>query len=140
MCGEFKKFIARGNVVDLAVGIIVGSAFTAIVNSLVNDVIMPPIGKVTGGVDFSNLFIVLGSGHYPSLAAAKAAGAATLNYGVFVNTVINFLIIAFVVFLLVQQINRVRRQEAAAPATPPAPTRSELLLEEIRDLLRQQGR
>jgi large conductance mechanosensitive channel len=140
MWGEFKKFIARGNVVDLAVGIIVGSAFTAIVNSLVNDVIMPPIGKVTGGVDFSNLFIVLGSGHYPSLAAAKAAGAATLNYGVFINTVINFLIIAFVVFLLVQQINRVRRQEAAAPATPAAPTRSELLLEEIRDLLRQHGR
>lgn len=140
MWGEFRKFIARGNVVDLAVGIIVGSAFTAIVNSLVNDLIMPPIGKITGGVDFSNLFIVLGSGHYPSLAAAKAAGAATLNYGVFINTVINFLIIAFVVFLLVQQINRVRRQEAVAPAAPPAPTRSEVLLEEIRDLLRHHER
>lgn len=137
MWQEFKQFIARGNVIDLAVGIIIGAAFTAIVNSLVNDVIMPPIGKITGGVDFSNLFIVLGSGDYPSLEAAKAAGAATINYGVFINTVINFFIIAFAIFILVKQVNRLRRQEAAAPSAPPAPTRSELLLEEIRDLLRQ---
>ena len=139
MWQEFKQFIARGNVIDLAVGIIIGAAFTAIVNSLVNDVIMPPIGKITGGVDFSNLFLVLGSGDYPSLEAAKAAGAATINYGVFINTVINFFIIAFVIFILVKQVNRVRRQEAAAPSAPPAPTRSELLLEEIRDLLRQRA-
>ena len=139
MWQEFKQFIARGNVIDLAVGIIIGAAFTAIVNSLVNDVIMPPIGKITGGVDFSNLFLVLGSGDYPSLEAAKAAGAATINYGVFINTVINFFIIAFAIFILVKQVNRLRRQEAAAPSAPPAPTRSELLLEEIRDLLRQRA-
>lgn len=139
MWQEFKQFIARGNVIDLAVGIIIGAAFTAIVNSLVNDIVMPPIGKITGGVDFSDLFIVLGPGDYPSLEAAKAAGAATINYGVFINTVINFVIVAFVIFILVKQVNRLRRQEAAAPSAPPAPTRSELLLEEIRDLLRQRA-
>ncbi len=114
---EFREFIARGNVIDLAVGIIIGTAFTGIVNSLVNDVIMPPIGKLLGNVDFADLFINLSDGDYDSLAAAKDAGAATLNYGVFINTVINFLIIALVVFIIIKQINRLKREEAA-PAEP----------------------
>ncbi len=115
---EFREFAVKGNAVDLAIGVIFGAAFGAIVKSLVDDVLMPPIGKVLGGVDFSNLFIVLGSGTYASLKAAKEAGAATINYGLFVNTVINFLIIAFVLFLLVQTMNRLKR-EAPAPAAAP---------------------
>jgi large conductance mechanosensitive channel len=133
MFQEFKAFIARGNVIDLAVGIIMGVAFTTIVNSLVNDIIMPPIGVLLGGVDFSNYFINLSSTHYDSLAAAKAAGAATINYGVFINAIINFLIIAFAVFLLVKQVNRFMRKPEAKPAAPP---RSEVLLEEIRDAIK----
>jgi large conductance mechanosensitive channel len=136
MFAEFRQFIARGSVVDLAVGVIIGAAFTSVVNSLVKDIIMPPIGKLTGGIDFSNLFFVLGSGSYASLAEAQKAGAATINYGLFINTVISFLIVAFVIFILVKQVNRVYRQEEEAPAAPPAPTKSEALLEEIRDLLR----
>jgi large conductance mechanosensitive channel len=136
MFAEFRQFIARGSVVDLAVGVIIGAAFTSVVNSLVKDIIMPPIGKLTGGIDFSNLFFVLGSGSYASLADAQKAGAATINYGLFINTVISFLIVAFVIFILVKQVNRVYRQEEEAPAAPPAPTKSEALLEEIRDLLR----
>jgi large conductance mechanosensitive channel len=139
MWAEFRQFIARGSVVDLAVGVIIGAAFTAVVNSLVKDIIMPPIGKLTGGIDFSNLFIVLGSGSYASLAEAQKAGAATINYGVFINTVISFLIVAFVIFILVKQVNRLHRKEAEAPAAPPAPTTSEKLLEEIRDLLRSRS-
>lgn len=131
MLNEFKQFIARGNVIDLAVGIIMGAAFTAIVNSLVSDIIMPPIGKITGGLDFSNLFIDLSGGEYASLAAAKAAGAATVNYGIFINHIINFLIVSFAVFMLVKQVNRLRKKQEAA-----APPRSEVLLEEIRDLLK----
>jgi large conductance mechanosensitive channel len=115
---EFREFISRGSVIDLAVGIIIGTAFTAIVNSLVNDVIMPPIGYVLGDVDFSNLYINLSGGSYDSLAAAKEAGAATVNYGAFINTVINFLIIAFVIFVLIRQINRLQREEEEAPAEP----------------------
>ena len=134
---EFIKFIARGNVIDLAVGIIMGAAFTAIVNSLVNDIIMPPIGYIMNGIDFSNFFVVLKGEEYASLKAAKDAGAVTVNYGVFLNAIINFLIVAFAVFILVKQVNRFRKQEAAAPAAPPAPTTSEKLLTEIRDLLRQ---
>jgi large conductance mechanosensitive channel len=134
MLEEFKKFIARGNVVDLAVGIIMGAAFTSIVNSLVKDIIMPPIGMVTGGLDFSNLYINLSSGTYASLKAAQDAGAATINYGLFINQVINFLIVAFAVFMLVRQVNRFRTQQDAKPA---APTRSEQLLAEIRDLLKK---
>jgi large conductance mechanosensitive channel len=135
MLNEFKAFIARGNVIDLAVGIIIGAAFTGVVNSLVNDIIMPPIGVLLGKVDFSNMFVTLtGSGDYPSVAAAKAAGASTLNYGLFINSVVNFLIIAFAVFLLVKQVNRFWRKEAAAPAAPP---RNEVLLAEIRDLLKE---
>jgi large conductance mechanosensitive channel len=134
--GEFKKFAVRGNVVDLAVGVIIGASFTSIVNSLVNDMIMPPIGLALGGVDFSNFFLVLKGDEYPSLKAAQDAGAVSINYGVFINAVINFLIVAFAVFILVKQVNRFRKQEAAAPAEPPAPTTSEKLLTEIRDLLK----
>jgi large conductance mechanosensitive channel len=135
MLQEFKAFIARGNVIDLAVGIIMGVAFTTIVNSLVNDIIMPPIGVLLGGVDFSSYYVNLSGTHYDSLAAAKAAGAATINYGVFINAIINFLIIAFAVFLLVKQVNRFMKKPEAAPA-PTAPPRSEVLLEEIRDALK----
>jgi large conductance mechanosensitive channel len=133
MLREFREFIARGNVIDLAVGIIIGAAFTSIVNSLVKDIIMPPIGLVTGGVDFSNLFINLSGGTYTSLADAQKAGAATINYGVFLNAVINFLIVALAVFLLVKQVNRLWRRESKTPSEPP---RSEALLAEIRDLLK----
>ena len=142
---EFREFAVKGNVVDLAVGIIIGAAFTKIVSSMVNDVLMPPIGKLTGGVDFKDKFVVLSEGSknpapYESLAKAKEAGAATLNYGVFANTVIEFLIVAFAVFMLVKAINtmrrRMERQQAEAPAAaPPAPTREERLLTEIRDAL-----
>ncbi|HLW28715.1 MAG TPA: large conductance mechanosensitive channel protein MscL [Kiloniellales bacterium] len=135
---EFRAFISRGNVIDLAVGIILGTAFTAIVNSLVNDIIMPPIGLLIGGIDFSNIFIDLSGQSYNSLAEAQEAGAATINVGLFVNTVINFIIIAGAVFLLVKQVNRIYREEAEEPSAPPAPPRQEVLLEEIRDLLAQQ--
>jgi large conductance mechanosensitive channel len=117
MLNEFREFISRGNVIDLAVGIIIGAAFTAIVNSLVNDLIMPPIGYIMGGIDFSSYYLNLTGGEYASLAAAKEAGAATINYGAFINAVINFLIIAFAVFLIVKQVNRFRRT-----APPPAPS------------------
>ena len=136
MWREFREFAMRGNVVDLAVGIILGAAFTTIVNSLVSDIIMPPIGLAIGGIDFSNLFVTLRGGSYPTLDAAKAAGAVTVNYGLFLNAVLRFVIVAFAVFLLVKQINRLRWQEAAeAAAPPPEPPRQELLLAEIRDLL-----
>lgn len=132
MLKEFRDFINRGNVVDLAVGIIIGAAFTTIVNSLVADIIMPPIGLATGGVDFSNLFVSLNGADYASLAEAKKAGAPTLNYGLFLNSVINFLIVAFAVFVIVKNMNRFKK---AAPK--PAPTTSEVLLTEIRDLLKK---
>lgn len=136
---EFKQFAMRGNVVDMAVGIIIGAAFGKIVSSLVADILMPPIGKLMGNVDFSSLFIVLGAGSYPSLAAAKAAGAATLNYGLFINTVIDFIIVAFAIFLMVKGINAMRRREEtkAAPPPQPGPSAEEKLLAEIRDLLKQ---
>jgi len=137
MLQEFKAFIARGNVIDLAVGVIVGAAFTAIVNSLVNDVILPPIGVMLGGIDFTNFFWTLSKGSYPTLAEAQKAGAATLNYGLFVNAVIKFLIVSWAVFILVKQVNRFYRREAEKPqATAPTP-RQEVLLAEIRDLLKQ---
>ena len=135
---EFREFAMRGSVVDLAVGIIIGAAFTAIVNSLVKDVLMPPIGLLIGGVDFSDFFITLKGGSYETLAAAKAAGATTLNYGLFINAVIKFLIVAFAVFILVKQINRLKREEPAPAPAPPAPSPTETLLAEIRDLLRTQ--
>ena len=121
MLKEFKQFAMRGNVLDMAVGIIIGAAFGKIVASLVDDVLMPPIGRLLGNVDFSNLFISLTGQHFDSLAAAKAAGAATLNYGLFLNSIINFLIVAFAIFLLVRQVNRLR--PAPAPAPPPPATK-----------------
>jgi large conductance mechanosensitive channel len=133
---EFRKFAMRGSVIDLAVGVVVGAAFTGIVNSLVKDVIMPPIGLLLGGIDFSNFFVVL-KGH-PGLATLKAAqdaGAVTVNYGVFINAVINFIIIAFVLFLIVRQINRFTAPKEE-PAAAPAPSEDVLLLREIRDLLK----
>lgn len=117
MWQEFKEFAIKGNAMDLAVGIIIGVAFGSVVNSLVNDIIMPPIGWLLGGMDFSNLFVALNGVSYTSLAEAQAAGAPTINYGLFINTIINFLIVAFAVFLLVKQINRMRRKEAPPAAT-----------------------
>jgi large conductance mechanosensitive channel len=135
---EFKKFAMRGNVIDLAVGIIIGAAFTAVVSSLVSDVLMPPIGLLLGGIDFSDFFVTLkGEGGYATLQQAKDAGAVTLNYGLFINSIIQFLIVAFAVFLLIKQINRLQRTEAEKPATPPAsPAQDVVLLTQIRDLLR----
>jgi large conductance mechanosensitive channel len=115
MWKEFREFAARGNVLDLAVGVIIGAAFGRIVTSLVNDVIMPPIGMAIGGLDFSNLFVALNGSSYPTLAAAEAAGAPTINYGRFANTVLEFLIVAFVIFLLVRQINRMKTPAPTAP-------------------------
>lgn len=141
MIKEFKEFISRGNVVDMAIGIIMGTAFTAIVNSMVNDILMPPIGRVTGGMNFTNYFFNLSGGEYATLADAKAAGAATINYGIFINAVINFLIISGVAFFMVRQVNKLRRSHDDEQAkAAPAPTPSEKLLMEIRDLLKaQQG-
>ena len=136
MLKEFREFIERGNVIELAVAFILGLAFNAIVKSLVNDMIMPVVGLITGGADFTNRFIVLGSGSFDTLAAAQEAGVATLNYVVFINTVIEFIIIAFVLFMMVRNYNRFRRKQEEAPAEPPAPPRQEVLLEEIRDALR----
>jgi large conductance mechanosensitive channel len=121
MVKEFIAFIKRGNVIDLAVGIIMGAAFGAIVNSLVNDIIMPPIGQLLGGVDFSNIFIALDGKSYASLKAAQDAGAATINIGVFLKTVINFLIIAFAVFLLIRAVNRLTAKPEAQPKSQPEP-------------------
>jgi large conductance mechanosensitive channel len=122
MLKEFKEFVMRGNVVDLAIGIVIGVAFGKIVTSFVEDVLMPPIGLALGNVDFSNLFINLSGKDYPSVAAAKAAGAATLNYGIFFNAIINFLIIAFAIFILIKQINRWQKPApAAAPTTKDCP-------------------
>jgi len=140
MLKEFKEFAVKGNVVDMAVGIIIGAAFGTIVKSLVADVIMPPIGLLLGGVDFENLFILLREGTtvsapYAALADAKAAGAVTINYGAFLNTVISFLIVAFSVFILVRGMNTLKKKEEAKPAAPPAPSAQEVLLTEIRDLL-----
>ena len=135
MFKEFKEFAMRGNVIDLAIGVVIGAAFGKIVTSLVEDIIMPPIGFITGGIDFSSLFVALNGQTYPSLDAAKKAGAATLNYGVFINVIIQFTIIAFVLFLLVRSLNRLMKP-APAPAAPPP--KSELLLTEIRDLLKAQ--
>jgi large conductance mechanosensitive channel len=118
MWKEFREFAARGNVIDLAVGVVIGAAFGKIITSLVNDIVMPPIGMVLGGVDFKNLFVALNGQQYASVADAQKAGAPTINYGVFLNTILEFLIIAFVVFLLVRQINRMKRPVPAAPEQP----------------------
>ena len=140
MFKEFREFAAKGNVVDLAVGVIIGAAFGGIVSSLVADIIMPPIGMLLGNMDFKEFFILLSPGTtpppYKDLAAAKAAHAVTLNYGMFLNTVINFLIVAWAIFLLVRGMNRLRRQEAVAPSVVPVPSAEEALLAEIRDILK----
>ena len=139
MLNEFKAFIARGNVVDLAVGVIMGAAFGAIVSSLVDNVIMPPIGMILGGIDFSDFFIALNGEHYATLKAAKEAGAPVIGYGIFLNAVLKFLIVSFAVFVLVQGVNKLQskimEQKAAEP--PPGPTKTEELLGEIRDALKQ---
>jgi len=130
---EFRNFAVKGNAIDMAVGVIIGGAFGKIVASLVNDVIMPPIGLLLGGVDFTNLFVTLGEGSFDSLAAAEAAGVATLNYGKFLQTSVDFLIIAFVIFLMVRAINAAKKKEEAAPTAPPEDI---TLLREIRDSLK----
>ncbi|WBQ10245.1 large conductance mechanosensitive channel protein MscL [Hyphomonadaceae bacterium ML37] len=140
MFNEFKAFAMRGNVVDLGVGFILGGAFTSIVTSFVNDILMPPIGLALGGVDFANLFLALDRAEYASLAAAREAGAATINYGLFINAVISFVIVAFALFLLVRAMNRLAalgKAEEAEAKTPEAPAKPAdvALLEEIRDLL-----
>ena len=140
MLKEFKEFAMRGNVVDLAVGVVIGAAFGTIVKSLVDDVIMPPIGLALGGVDFANFFVTLKGEEYSTLAAAQEAGAVTLNYGVFFNAIIQFLIVAFAIFLVVKWINNLNRlvEEATdEPEEAPEPPKQEVLLEEIRDLLKQ---
>jgi large conductance mechanosensitive channel len=134
MFSEFKKFAMRGNVVDLAVGVVIGAAFTAIVNSLVKDVITPPIGWMTGGIDFSNFFVVLKGGTFTTLADAQKAGAITINYGVFLNAIISFIIIAFMLFLIMRQINKLTAPPpSGSPVEPPEDI---ALLREIRDLLK----
>lgn len=136
MLKEFKEFAMKGNVLDMAIGVIIGGAFGKIVSSLVSDVLMPPLGLLMGKVDFSSLFINLSDASHPSLVAAKAAGAPTLNYGVFLQSVFDFLIIAFVIFMLVKQVNRFKKEAPSPPAPLPAPTNEEKLLMEIRDLLK----
>ena len=140
MLKEFKQFALKGNVLDMAVGIIIGAAFGTVVQSMVNDVIMPPIGILLGGVDFSDLFITLRQGAVPgpyaTLALAREAGAVTLNYGMFTNAVISFVIVAFAVFMLVKSFNKLKTAEAAAPSAPPSLPADVVLLGEIRDLLK----
>jgi len=137
---EFKEFAMKGNVVDMAVGIIIGAAFGAIVNSLVTDIVMPIIGAATGGLDFSSRYILLKDGMppapYATIAAAKAAGAVTINIGVFISLALNFVLVALVLFMMIKGINQLRRTPPPAPAVVPAPTNEERLLGEIRDLLK----
>ncbi|HGY09657.1 MAG TPA: large-conductance mechanosensitive channel protein MscL [Oceanithermus profundus] len=141
MIKEFKEFIMRGNVLDMAIGIVIGAAFGALVKSFVANILMPPIGLLMGGRDFSNLFVVLKSGTQPgpyaTIEAAKEAGAVVWPWGVFVNEVVTFLIIAFAIFLVVRTINQMKRKEEEAPPPPPEPSAEEKLLSEIRDLLAQ---
>jgi len=135
MLKEFKEFAMRGNVVDMAVGIVIGAAFTSIVKSLVGDVIMPVVGLVTGGVDFTNIFITLKGGSFETLKAAQDAGAVTLNVGLFVNAIISFMIVAFALFMVIKAVNQLKRQQEEAPEEAPPPPREVQLLEEIRDAL-----
>lgn len=142
MFKEFKEFAMRGNVIDMAVGIIIGAAFGTIVKSLVADIIMPPIGLLLGNVDFSNIFSVLKQGTtvgpYLTLEAAQQAGAITINWGVFFNTVISFLIVAFAIFMVIRSINKLKKKQEEVPVAPPALSNQERLLAEIRDLLKKQ--
>ena len=137
--GEFQDFIMRGNVVDLAVGIIIGAAFTAIVNSLVNDIIMPPIGLLLGGIDFSDFFITIKGTSQATLKATRDSGAVVIAYGQFINAVIKFLIVAAAVFILIKQVNLFVRKKPPEPAAPPPPTPEVELLTQIRDLLKSRG-
>ena len=142
MFKEFKEFAMKGNVVDMAVGIVIGAAFGTIVKSLVSDVLMPPIGLLLGGIDFSNFFILLKEGAaaaapYAALADAQTAGAVTINYGVFINSIISFIIVAFALFIVIKGMNKMKRKEEAKPAEPPKPTEDILLLREIRDALKR---
>jgi large conductance mechanosensitive channel len=133
---EFRTFATRGNVIDLAVGVIIGAAFSQIVDSLVKDIIMPPIGWILGGIDFSNFFVTIKGDSHATLEQAKTAGAVTINYGLFLNACIKFIIVAFAIFVLIKQINRFKREEPAAPA---GPTREQVLLAEIRDAIKAKG-
>jgi len=139
MFQEFKKFAMRGNVVDMAVGIIIGASFGKIISSLVNDVIMPPIGMLMGSVDFSQLYINLGDTAFETLALAQEAGAPTINYGVFLNHVLDFLIVAFAIFMVIRGMNKMKKQEEEKPAEPPKPSDEVVLLTEIRDALGKRG-
>lgn len=134
---EFKEFAVKGNAVDMAVGIIIGAAFGKIVSSLVNDVIMPPIGRLLGNIDFTGLFINLSSASYSTLAEAQKAGAPTLNYGNFIQTVIDFVIIAFAIFMMIKGLNALRKKEEEKPAAPAPPSEDVVLLREIRDALKK---
>ena len=136
MFDEFKKFAMRGNVIDLAVGVVIGAAFGAIVGSLVKDIIMPPVGYAMGGIDFSNFFFTLKGPVVATLAEAQKAGAVTINYGVFINAIINFIVIALALFVLIRGINRLQAKPAEAPAAPPPTPEDVLLLREIRDQLK----
>ena len=137
MMQEFKDFAVKGNVVDMGVGIVIGAAFTSIVNSFVADIVNPIIGVITGGIDFSNLFVNLGDGEYASLAAAQEAGAPTINYGLFINAIISFLIVAWILFMVIKAVNRLKKEAEEEPESPetPEPSADVKLLTEIRDLL-----
>jgi large conductance mechanosensitive channel len=139
MFEEFKKFAMRGNVIDLAVGVVIGAAFTGIVNSLVKDVIMPPIGWLMGGIDFSNFFVTLKGPAVTTLADAQKAGAVTINYGLFINTVINFLVVAMALFMLIRTINKLQAPPPATDTAAPPPPEDIVLLREIRDSLKARG-
>ncbi|MEM7507368.1 MAG: large conductance mechanosensitive channel protein MscL [Pseudomonadota bacterium] len=135
MLNEFKEFAIKGNVVDMGVGIVIGAAFTSIVTSFVSDIVNPIIGLFTGGIDFSNLFINLSDQEVASVAAAQEAGLATINYGLFINAVISFVIVAFILFMIIRNVNKLKKAEEEAPAPEPEPSAEEKLLVEIRDLL-----
>ncbi|MGB5302298.1 MAG: large conductance mechanosensitive channel protein MscL [Gemmatimonadota bacterium] len=143
MLKEFKEFAAKGNMLDMAVGIVIGAAFATIITSLVNDIVMPPIGMALGGVDFAEFYAILQQGDpagpYATLAAAKEAGAVTMNWGIFINALISFLIVAFALFMVIKGFNKMKAEEEAAPEAPPEPSAEETLLSEIRDLLKAQA-
>ncbi|MBT8461999.1 MAG: large-conductance mechanosensitive channel protein MscL [Gemmatimonadetes bacterium] len=143
MLKEFKEFAAKGNMLDMAVGIVIGAAFATIITSLVNDIVMPPIGMALGGVDFAEFYKVLQQGDpagpYATLAAAKEAGAVTMNWGIFINALISFIIVAFALFMVIKGFNKMKAEEEAAPEAPPEPTAEETLLTEIRDLMKAQA-
>jgi len=140
MLKEFKEFAAKGNMLDMAVGIVIGAAFATIITSLVNDIVMPPIGMALGGVDFAEFYAILQQGDpagpYATLAAAKEAGAVTMNWGIFVNALISFIIVAFALFMVIKGFNKMKAEEEAAPEAPPEPSAEETLLTEIRDLMK----